>query len=152
MHVLQIVSTGFTRTYMYNVTWWSFTFRKNLISSCHQDSEKSLMLKLHTSIIHACTQAYVQASQLGNRCTLFAGTSSFFSSQAFGFLGLSSLELVFTLELTFQHQPTRCPQSSLPWHSCSRWCKWPGTYILIHCKNQTARLLTSLARKGESCC
>lgn len=79
----------------------------------------------------------------------FAATSNF-SSQALCFLGLSSLELAFTLELTFQRQPTRCPQSSLPWHSWSRWCKWPGTYILIHCKNQTARLLTSLARKGEN--
>lgn len=126
---LQIVSMAFNRTCMCNVTWWSFTFLKNLISSFHSDSDKSLMLKIHTYInkyIHAYTHAYVHSSELKNRCPLCC------YQQLLVLPG-------FLLSWPFITEAGVCPQAdiststhqvstvSLLWHSCSRWCKWPGT-------------------------
>lgn len=139
---------------MYNVTWWSIIFSKNLISSYHSDSEKSLMLKIQTYInayIHTPIHAYIHSSKFRNRCVSFAVTSSFLSSWLFAFSVFhhwswclpSSWHFHVNLPGVHSFSPVTPLQQmvQMAWHK-----------ILIHHKNQTARLLTSLARNRDSCC
>lgn len=133
MHVLrffpQIVSIAFTRTYMCNITWRSFTFPKNLISSCHSDSEKSLMLKIYTYVHTSYSYIHTHilpSSETGVPLLLLPAASCpprLFRGFSWPFITGAGVRPQADIS-TSTHQVSTV---SLLWQSCSRWCKWPGT-------------------------